>query len=112
MTDGREERYLVHQEVDITVTVRLGDDVAVGIHSHVTLLVGNSGDVVLLHHSDVLLLQTEVVLLVQELEGTRGWERRGEEIRLVSLIGGHESKRNVLVELLLVESSKGKRSLR
>ena len=27
---------------------------------------------------------------------------RGEEIRLVSLIGGHESKRNVLVELLLV----------
>lgn len=58
------------------MTVRLGDDVAVGIHSHVTLLVGNSGDVVLLHHSDVLLLQTEVVLLVQELEGTRGWEMR------------------------------------
>ena len=72
---GGEDENLVDQKVDVAVTVRFAHDVTVFLRRYLAGRVQKSRNAVLLHDCHVLLLQTEIVVLLQELD------RAGDEVR-------------------------------
>lgn len=58
------------------MAVRLAQEVAVGEDGEVAGGVDDGGDDVLLHEEDLVSVHAEVVVLLEELEGSEGEERK------------------------------------
>lgn len=71
-------RYAVQTQVHVAVAVRLAQEVAVGEDGEVAGGVDDGGNDVLLHEEDLISVHAEVVVFLEELEGTEGEE---EEMR-------------------------------